>query len=221
MKLFSKRIKKECSKSAPKVYSSFSKASFTEDQLNRFYWNHAKEIQPLEHLIVPPQVIDYGDVETYKKALEISIQAVHELEKICYTSDIGIAWFDQQYHHCFNSHTSDFSLIEKINDLYTDLISNYQEYEVRFQRKTEAKDFLFTHGNYIRKHIIESVKANPGILQKDIYKCFEPDYKQSVISVLQSLVKERVLFRLKHGNTFELYLEPPIGLSASVPRLNP
>lgn len=58
--------------------------------------------------------------------------------------------------------------------------------------------------------IIEIVKAEPGILQKDIYSRFDPAQRKAIISILQALTKEKVLFREPYKNTFKLFLKPPI-----------
>ena len=84
--------------------------------------------------------------------------------------------------------------------------NNYEKYNEYFKKKQELNVFLTSNSNYIKEQIIELVKTNSGILQKDIYKYFEPEHKKAVIQILQSLLKEKEITRVKHGNTFELYL---------------
>lgn len=145
-------------------------------------------------------------MKSYIYAFEICLNAINELKSFCSNSVIGLAWFDKYFNHCFNSHNPDFSLIEKIRENYEDLINNYEKYNEYFKQKQELNAFLTSNSNYIKEQIIELVKTNSGILQKDIYKYFEPEHKKAVIQILQSLLKEKEITRVKHGNTFELYL---------------
>ena len=49
----------------------------------QFYMKNRRILEPLNHLIVAPKVSDYGDIQEYKKAFDITMQAITELKRIC------------------------------------------------------------------------------------------------------------------------------------------
>lgn len=185
-------------------------AKLDDTALDDFYIKNYAFLQPLEHQAVAPQMKNYGDIDSYRLAYEICLNALHTLKDFCYTSDEGKKWYESMYCHCFNSHCKDFSLEVQLEKGYEDLIENWVVYERRFQAKKDATDFLIENGPYIRRTIIEIIKSEPGILQKDIYDRFDPSYKQAVISTLGAMNREKVLFREPYKNTFKLYVSPPV-----------
>lgn len=177
---------------------------------DEFFVNNCAYLQSLEHQVVTPKMKDYGDIDSYRLAYEISLKALYTLKDFCYSSPEGREWYSEMYLHCFNSQNSDFSLEEQIEDGYRDLMENWVEYKQRFQARKDATDFLIEKGPYIRRRIIDIVKSYPGILQKDIYSEFDPTYKESVIKIILTLNKEKVLFREPYKNTFQLFLTPSV-----------
>lgn len=189
----------------PKKHSSYS-----PDPFDDFFSSNYEYLQELEHQALAPQMKDYGDIDSYRLAYEISLGALHTLKDFCYASPEGKQWYESMYHHCFNSRCDDFNFEKRIEEGYQDLIENWAVYEQKFRAKKEQTDFLLENGPQIRRMIIEIVKAEPGILQKDIYSRFDPAQRKAIISILQALTKEKVLFREPYKNTFKLFLKPPI-----------
>lgn len=171
-----------------------------------FYVRHFDILQPLEHQVVAPKMCDYADVDSYQTAYAAVIHALDELEQFCLSQKGGKQWFDETYNHCFNSRISDFSLANQIRAGYDDLLARYADYQKEFEEREAKRIFLSKNDTAIRNKIIEIVTQNPGILQKDIYKHFEQEYKFAVIDILQRLYKEKILFRTHYKNTFNVFL---------------
>lgn len=175
-----------------------------------FYEANRNILEPLNHLIVPPRLADYGDIQEYKKAFDITMQAITELKNFCSQSNAGMIWYEDYYCHCFNSRNQDFNLIERIENEYYQFLNNYDDIQAKLEKKRKATEFLLANGSYIRRTIIQLIQAEPGILQKSLYSHFEPEYKNAVIQVVQNLVKEKIVFREREGNSFRLYLKPQV-----------
>lgn len=182
----------------------------TEESVDQFFAQNFAYIQTLQHQVVTPKPVEYGDIDSYRLAYEISLNALHTLKDFCYTSPEGKKWYEEMYHHCYNSRCKDFNLEKRIEEGYDDLISNWEVYSEQFQRRSEATDFLIENGPYIRRTIINIIREEPGILQKDVYSKFDPKYKSSVIKIIQAMHKEKVLFREPCKNSYRLYLTPSI-----------
>ena len=176
----------------------------------QFYVKNRRILEPLNHLIVAPKVSDYGDIQEYKKAFDITMQAITELKQFCSQSKAGMIWFEDYYCHCFNSKQQDFNLIERIEQEYYNFLNNYEAVQNKIEKKKAATEFLLVNGSYVRRTILQLIQGEPGILQKSLYSHFNPEYKQAVIQVVQNLVKEKIVFREKEGNSFRLYLKPKV-----------
>ena len=70
----------------------------------------------------------------------------------------------------------------------------------------EAEDVIAKEGPILRRKIIETIKNNPNILQKDLVKMFHPALKQMVLEQLWNLTKEGIVIKEKSGNSNALKL---------------
>lgn len=193
---------------SPKDEKRSSKYGITP--ADQFFLDNAAYLHEMEHQIIAPQIKDYGDVDSYRLAYEICLGHLHTLKDFCYKTPEGKQWFEDYYCHCFNIRCDDFSLEAQIEEGYQDLIDNWVVYERKFIAKRQATDFLLENGPYIRRKIIEIIRSEPGILQKDIYSKFDPSYREAIISIIGAMKREKVLFREPYKNTFRLYLSPPV-----------
>lgn len=82
------------------------------------------------------------------------------------------------------------------------LKQNLDELEATFQKKKEIEAKLPN----LEKRLLEIIKKNSGILQKDIYKLFEPEEKNYVQERLYYAEKANIISREKSGNTYKLYI---------------
>lgn len=58
----------------------------------------------------------------------------------------------------------------------------------------------------LKADIVTVIQGNPGILQKDLYKHFDPLLKESIYSVLYELLQEGRLKKEKSGNSNKLFI---------------
>lgn len=103
----------------PKKYSSY-----IPDPSDNFFVTNYDYLHELEQQAITPQMKDYGDIDSYRLAYEISLGALHTLKDFCYASPEGKRWYESMYHHCFNSRCDDFNFEERIEEGYQDLIEN-------------------------------------------------------------------------------------------------
>jgi tetratricopeptide (TPR) repeat protein len=106
------------------------------------------------------------------------------------------------------------SLLEKSNHFeeaikICDLaIHNIKKYNLHF----DASDFenwknKLYYQIKLSNELIPYIKNNPGILQKDIYKNFNMEYKYLIQQILYDMDKNNKIIRKKHGNSYELYIK--------------
>lgn len=106
------------------------------------------------------------------------------------------------------------SLLEKSNHFeeaikICDLaIHNAKKYNLHF----DASDFenwknKLHYQIKLSNELIPYIKNNPGILQKDIYKNFNMEYKYLIQQILYDMDKDNKIIRKKHGNSYELYIK--------------
>lgn len=67
--------------------------------------------------------------------------------------------------------------------------------------KVIKKDIAF------EKKLIRTVKKTPGILQKDLYKMFDPEMKGNIQEKLCAAENSGVIIREKSGNTYRLFVK--------------
>lgn len=99
--------------------------------------------------------------------------------------------FSKQYEHCHNSKHNDFSLVDSYKDRLQEMIDNYDE--------------LIKHENLVKTlpdDLFRFLKANNGILQKDIYKAFDKVIKSDIQTLLYQWAKSGIIKREKQGNTY-------------------
>lgn len=59
----------------------------------------------------------------------------------------------------------------------------------------------------IENDLVQIIKDNPGIFQKNIYKEFDPLLKELVSSTLYFMAKDNKIIREKSGNSYKLYVK--------------
>lgn len=70
----------------------------------------------------------------------------------------------------------------------------------------EKEDIVAKALPSLKADVVEVIKTNPGILQKDLYKMFDPLLKESIYTILYQLLQEGVLKKEKSGNSNKLYI---------------
>ena len=59
----------------------------------------------------------------------------------------------------------------------------------------------------LERELLKIIKENPGVLQKDVYKMFDPIAKSYIQEKLYSAEKSHRIRREKSGNTYKLFLK--------------
>lgn len=93
-----------------------------------------------------------------------------------------------------------------------DYIDKYKRKMFYIENNIDKLTEEYNKKKYIEKHILPHLKddllniiiENPDILQKDIYKMFEPDFKEYISQELYRMEKDFYIIREKCGNTYKL-----------------
>ena len=136
---------------------------------------------------------DDGNPVARRNALKSVLQYMDDVRKLCgskgetfsfWCSEILIG---QNYSY----------MTEKLNVLEKNMDAEMQKY----QQKQKEREFAEALTDDI---IIEAIKQNPDILQKDFYDVFDPAYKIIVKNRLYHMTKEGKIERIKSGNSYIL-----------------
>ena len=131
------------------------------------------------------------------------------------------AQIDENYVYISPYENCDFENINFLNYLL-DQYSENKEQAIEFikaDKKAYEIDYYGGIENYTKgkqreefikkspKELINLIKANEGILQKDIYSHFPEEFKSEVYKILISLVEKDKIERIKAGRTYKLFIK--------------
>lgn len=137
-------------------------------------------------------ILRTDDIDTQILKTKKVIAHYEQFMDFCYSKgEGGKLYFDDMWEHCHNSKKPNFRYIQS----YRDKLEHLELDRMRIDEYT-----------IIRNKLIEFISKNNGIKQRDIYKHFDPLYKNIIISELQNLDKSGTIKRIKHGNTYELFI---------------
>lgn len=85
------------------------------------------------------------------------------------------------------------------------LEDEYIDYNYGSREAYEEEMQIEQHRKDVRKKIIDLIKKNDGILQKDTYGEFDPDDEYLVKSLLKDLSSDGTIMRTKSGSTYSLH----------------
>lgn len=143
------------------------------------------------------------------KQYKSSIEELLKFKNFCFSHGKGgQLYFVDTWEHCHNSHTPDFSILENLYSELKNLESNKEFFIIEFENKKKSKKLKDLKVN-LKNDLLELIENNPGIFQKDIYKIYHNDLKNSIQSILCKMAKEESIIRIKQGNTYKLYLNSP------------
>lgn len=163
-----------------------------------YYQTLQTEIKPLETKIVNMAVSLKGkkSVDERIAILTSLIDTYYALGRKC--KQLGADYakhFSKNWEHCHNSRNPDFNYIERFEKELAELHANYES--------LNAKESAYaTESVNLKQRVIDVVNASPGILQKDIYKKFDPTVKADIQEILYFLDKQGIIFREKVGNSY-------------------
>ena len=145
-------------------------------------------------------VNNYVQLQENKAPIDMQLDNLKELvaflrdyKEYCYShpNKNYASYFSVYYEHCHNSKCSDFSLVESYETKLKNIIDNY--------------DNLIQHENmvkYLPDELLQFLRDNNGILQKNIYKSFDDSLKEDIQIQLLQWARSGIINREKQGNTY-------------------
>ena len=136
---------------------------------------------------------DDGNPTARRNAMKSLLRYMEDVQKLC--DDKG---------ECFSFWCSDYLvgnykiyIHEKLDALEKNMGAEQEKYE----RKQKEAEFAASLTDDI---IIEAIKQNPDILQKDFHNVFDPAYKIIIKNKLYQMAQEGKIERVKSGNSYIL-----------------
>jgi len=129
---------------------------------------------------------------TEKNKYDDALVALDELKKYCFNKGkAGESYFNREFMRGY---------LKRDASYYESILFQKQKHE---SQKEISKCIPIE-----RPRIIQIIKSNPGILQKDMYAQYEASGKRSVVvAIIQALVKDDVIKKVKKGNSYQLYMK--------------
>lgn len=172
-----------------------------EMEQSKFYSANAEYIDKLQQDICLPNLYSFSTIDDAITHDQQALIAAQELSNFCSQSKAGQQYFEDMWLHCHNCQNPDFSIIDRIKDRYADLTLNYEERKKGFELHQKRQAFL----QHADADVLRVIQSNPGILQKDLHKHFDPDLKSTIGTAVSHLVKSDQIRREKQGNSYSLY----------------
>lgn len=169
----------------PQIQKRMSQKDLSDD----FMLKNLQRIRPLEKkLCVNAEDLSVdAQIAAYKNALS----AFDELKNFCYQTDGGKIYFQDMWEHCHNSKEECFSFESKLKERL--------EY---LQNNRDDLIYVQTHKSTLRSELKEYLSSHEGVVQKDIYKDFNPLLKSVIQHELYLMDKEGVIKRGKKGSSY-------------------
>lgn len=128
------------------------------------------------------------------KALEDLLQYINKTSAECKAKG-------ECYEFYFQNYTLANGLQERFEKELKKIKTNYDKLAEDYNLKANfEKDVLPT----LRKDLLQIIKDNPDIMQKDLYKRFQKEARSYISDILYHLDKDRIITREKSGNSYKL-----------------
>lgn len=140
-----------------------------------------------------------GNIDERISVLKEMIEYYDAFKSKCYSKNQCFQKFFQDcWEHCSNSRNADFEYITPYKEELYNLLNNYDSIKKQEQNRcTNLHDY--------ENKVYLLIKSSPGILQKDIYKCFDESIKTDIQDLLYQWNKSGKIKREKSGNTYKIY----------------
>ena len=134
------------------------------------------------------------DVKKKHTALKSLIQYMRDVQALCDSKG-----------ECFSSWCSE-CLIGKgvLEKRKADLKYMEEHMDELLEKEKFDKAFRENVLPHLREDLLKIIEGNPGILQADVYKMFEPEAKDYLSSELYFMAKENLIHREKQGRSYAL-----------------
>lgn len=137
---------------------------------------------------------DDGNPIARRNTLKSLLQYMEDAQKLCDNKG-----------ECFSLWCSDYLMGENqkkhTSDKLNALEKNWKQEMERYQAKQKEAEFAAAFTDDI---IIEAIKQNPDILQKDFYDVFDSAYKVIIKNKVYQMAQEGKIERIKSGNSYIL-----------------
>ena len=138
-----------------------------------------------------------GNPVTKRNALKSLLQYMEDAQKLCDNKG-----------ECFSLWCSDYLIGNNhkkyVHDKLNALEKNWKQEIEKYQANQKEAEFATALTDDI---IIEAIKQNPDIKQKDFYDVFDSAYKNVVSEKLYFMAKEGKIERIKSGNSYILKIK--------------
>jgi hypothetical protein len=122
-------------------------------------------------------------------ALKSFVSYIQDLQESCASKDENFTqWF------------SVFVCDPDSLNMYTEKLKDMEDNLLELLKKEE----LIKH---LKADLLEIIKAEPGIVQSDLYKRFDEDLKSDISNELYWLSRDGVIEREKSGRSYKLYIK--------------
>lgn len=190
----------ECAPEVPAEIISGPHAKGDEIKSLDYFTALRNEIKPLENEIVgyAKSLNETRLIDSRIALLTSQIDTFYALKSKCEALGPEYAeYFSKQWEHCHNSRNADFNYIAGAEEELKDLQNRYSELK-------EQEDLYKKEVENLRERVITVLTDNPGILQTDVYKHFNPLVKGDVSKILADLSKDNTIERVKSGRTYSI-----------------
>lgn len=181
----------------PKFHRSFEE----EKAQSKFHSANAEYIDQLEQYIWMPHLYSFDSIDDAIAHDQQALIAAQKLAEYCSKTSAGRQYFEDSWMHCHNSQNPDFNFIDRIKGRYSDLTLNYDERKRTFDLHKKRQAFL----QHADDAVLQVIEENPGVLQRELHKHFDPDLKPTIGTAVSHLLKADKIRREKRGNSYSLY----------------
>lgn len=138
-----------------------------------------------------------------KRFLEATLASIEKLKEFCAERPGGAEYFSKIWEKPLSSAKSrGLNYIKRTADELNDLIENREKY-IELERIQER---IANFSKPAETDIFQIIEDEPGILQKDLYKKFNPEFKSAISEILYFAQKENKVKREKVSSTYALFL---------------
>lgn len=107
----------------------------------------------------------------------------------------------QQYFNKINMHEKN-GVTWSHYQRWSNILADMREHPEKYLKDEEV---YLKEQNFDPYTVLSFIRENPGVLQKDLYKHFDPDLKSHIQSILYTFEKNLEITREKSGNTYKLF----------------
>ena len=204
--IFKKPVKAQEQCATPKVSSTKTTADKDLEWLDSyedFYRPHDDKLYELSSNAAHAKTIDEE-----LDCLKILIKYYYQYKNECIAKgESAFKYFSDMHMHCHNSRNPDFDFIAPSEERLKYIEENYDSLVKEQQEKfaEEEKKQSLLNDMDLGKTLKDIITKNPGILQSDVYKMFDPLLKDSISEWLYFSAKDGKIRREKSGRTYQLF----------------